>query len=254
VIEQDLDVGSSYFGSLNVRVQRRLSKGLSIIGNYIWSRLTEQDSWLNDTDPTPEKRISPFDRPQRIITAVSWDLPIGHGRLLNVNSKLANAIVGGWHLNSVYTWQVGAPLAWVNGSTTTPGDYVYFGGPGALPASLNNREANTTANGTPIPAFDTSLFNTNSANAFAYHIRTFSTTFPNVRADGINEWDPSLLKRIDVTERAYLQLRFEFFNVVNHPTFSPPNLQWSSGPSSFGVINSQSNRPRTIQAGARFVW
>jgi hypothetical protein len=254
VLAQDLDLGSSYFGSLNVRVQRRLSKGLSIIGNYIWSRLTEQDSWLNDSDLSPEKRISPFDRPQRIVTAVSWDLPIGKGRLLNVNSRIANAIVGGWHLNSVYTWQIGAPLSWVNGSTTTPSDYVYFGGPGALPASLNAREANTQANGTPIAAFDTSVFNTNSANAFAYHIRTFSTTFPNVRADGINEWDPSLLKRISVTEKAYVQLRFEFFNVVNHPTFGAPNVQWSSGPSSFGVINSQSNRPRTVQFGARVVW
>jgi hypothetical protein len=254
VLEQDLDAGSSYFDSLNVRVQRRLSKGLSIIGNYIWSRLGEQDSWLNDTDPVPEKRISPFDHPQRIVTAISWDLPIGRNRLVNLNSRVADAILGGWHLNSVYTWQMGGPLAWVNGSTTTPGDYVYFGGPGALAASLNARQANTTANGTPIPAFDTSLFNTNSANAFAYHIRTFSTTFANLRADGINEWDPSLLKSIHLTERAYLQLRFEFFNVVNHPTFAAPNLSWSSGASSFGVINSQANRPRTIQVGARFVW
>ena len=254
VIEQDLDAGSSYFDSLNVRVQRRLSKGLSVIGNYIWSRLGEQDSWLNDTDPTPEKRISPFDHPHRIVAAISWDLPVGKGRMLNVNSRLANAIVGGWHLNSVYTWQIGAPLAWVNGSTTTPGDYVYFGGPGALAASFNSRQANLTANGTPITAFDTTLFNTNSTQAFAYHIRTFSTTFPNLRADGINEWDPSLLKNINVTERAYVQLRFEFFNVVNHPTFGAPNLQWSSGASSFGVINSQANRPRTIQLGARFVW
>ena len=254
VLEQDLDAGSSYFGSLNVRVQRRLSKGISIIGNYIWSRLTEQDSWLNESDPVPEKRISPFDRPQRIVTNISWDLPIGKGRALNINSRLANALVGGWHLNSVYSWQVGAPLSWVNGSTTTPSDYVYYGGPGALPDSLNARQANTTANGTPISAFDTSLFNTNSTNAFAYHIRTFSTTFPNVRADGINEWDPSLLKRFDLAERAYLQLRFEFFNAVNHPTFGAPNVQWSSGPSSFGVINSQSNRPRTIQLGGRLVW
>ena len=124
----------------------------------------------------------------------------------------------------------------------------------ALTASLNNRQANLTANGTPITAFDTTLFNTNSTQAFAYHIRTFSTTFPNLRSDGINEWDPSMLKNFTVTERAYLQLRFEFFNVVNHPTFSPPNLQWNSGASSFGVINSQANRPRTIQLGARFVW
>jgi hypothetical protein len=93
---------------------------------------------------------------------------------------------------------------------------------------------------------------TNSSNTFSYHIRTFSTTFGNLRQDGLNEWDPSLLKDLHLTERAYIQLRFEVFNVLNHPTFAAPNLQATS--SSFGVISSQANRPRTIQLGARLVF
>jgi hypothetical protein len=44
IIEQDLDAGSSYFHSLNVRVERRLSQGLYVVGNYMWSHLIEQDS------------------------------------------------------------------------------------------------------------------------------------------------------------------------------------------------------------------
>ena len=252
VIEQNLNDGDSYFHSLNVRLQRRFSKGLTIIGNYQWSRLIEQDSWLNAGDPVPEKRVSPFDHPQRFVAAVSYDLPIGRGRAINLTSKWLNTIVGGWRLNSVYTFQTGAPLVWVNGSTTTPGDYVYFGGPGALTAGYNNRNTATTANGTALPSFDTALFATNSANAFAYHIRTFSTTFPNLRQDGLNEWDPSLLKNFHLTESAYFQLRFEVFDVLNHPTFAAPNLQATGG--SFGIISSQANRPRTVQAGARFVW
>jgi hypothetical protein len=71
---------------------------------------------------------------------------------------------------------------------------------------------------------------TNSTSAFAYHIRTFSTTFPNVRQDGLNEWDP----------------------LLNHPTFSAPNLQATNA--QFGVISSVANRPRAIQVGARFVF
>jgi hypothetical protein len=252
IIEQNLNVGSSYFHSLNVRLQRRLSRGLTIIANYQWSRLIEQDSWLNAGDPTPEKRVSPFDHPQRFVTALSYDLPIGRGRAINLRSKWVNAIAGGWHLNSVYTFQTGAPLVWVNGSTTTPGDYVFFGGPGALPASLNNRYTETSANGTALAAFDTTQFATNSANAFAYHLRTFSTTFPNLRQDGLNEWDPSMLKNFYFTEKAYFQLRFEVFNVLNHPTFGAPNLQGTGG--TFGVISTQANRPRTVQAGARLVW
>ena len=50
-------------------MERRLSHGLSAIVNYGWSKLIEQDSWLNDSDLEPEKRISPFDHPQRIVAA-----------------------------------------------------------------------------------------------------------------------------------------------------------------------------------------
>jgi hypothetical protein len=253
VLDQLANLGHSYFHSLNIRLERRLSHGVSAIVNYGWSRLIEQVSWLNDSDPVPEKRISPFDHPQRIVLALTYDLPVGRGQALNVNRRWLDAIVGGWHLNSVYTYQIGQPLNWDNGSTTTPGDYVFYGGPGALAASLNNRQANTTASGAALPAFNTSLFATNSANAFAYHIRTFSTTFPNIRQDAINEWDPSILKRFTTSEKTYLQLRFEFFNVLNHPNFAAP-ANMSATNSAFGVITAVANRPRTVQLGARFVF
>jgi hypothetical protein len=253
VLEQLANLGHSYYHSLNVRLERRLSHGLSAIVNYGWSKLIEQDSWLNDSDLEPEKRISPFDHPQRIVAAIMYDLPVGRGRALNIRSRALDAVAGGWHINSVYIYQIGAPLNWDNGSTTSPGDYVFYGGPGALSASFNNRQANATATGTALPAFNTALFATNSANTFAYHIRTFSTTFPNLRQDGINEWDPSILKEFHFAETKYLQLRGEFFNVLNHPNFSAPGTL-SATSSAFGVITSVANRPRTIQLGARIVF
>jgi hypothetical protein len=106
---------------------------------------------------------------------VSYELPFGKGRLVNLSSRWANLVAGGWHLNGIYTYQTGAPITWVKGSSNTPGDYVYFGGP----LNLNNRETNTMA-------FNMAAFDTKSADAFQYHIRTFSTTFPNLRQDGIN--------------------------------------------------------------------
>ena len=87
------------------------------------------------------------------------------------------------------------------GSTAAPpvpGDYVYFGGP----LNLQNRQTNGAA-------FDTSLFDTRAADQFQYRIRTFSTTYGDLRQDGINNFDTSLLKRFAITETAYLQLRFE---------------------------------------------
>jgi hypothetical protein len=242
VIELNHTAGSSFYESLNVRFQKRFSDGLTAAANYIYSKTIDRTTWLNDTDPAPEKRISPNDHPQRIVLATAYELPFGRGRKFSMGgSRTANIIFGDWGLNSIYTYQVGAPVTWVNGSTTSPGDYVYFG----APIVLDNRNNNS-------PAFNTTAFDTAAANQFQYHIRTFSTTFPNLRMDGINEWSPSVSKRFFFTESANLQLRLEAYNVLNHPTFGPPNTTATSA--AFGTITTQANRPRTLQIGARLVF
>jgi hypothetical protein len=244
VLEQNLNAGSSYFNSLNVRVQKRLSQGLSFTFNYSFSKLIERVTWLNASDPVPEKRISAIDHPNRFVTAITYELPLGRGRLVHFQSRWANSLAGGWVVNSVYTYQTGQPIQWTNGSTTSPGDYVYLGGP----IVVNNREADPG-----VPAFNVSAFDTKPADAFNYHLRTFPTMIGNLRQDGINQWDPSLLKRFQFTEKAYLQLRFEFFNVLNHPVFPTPNTTASN--TLFGTISgAQANRPRSIQLGARVVF
>jgi hypothetical protein len=243
IVEQNLSIGSSYFEAMMLRVEKRLSHGLSLTGNYTFSHLIEEDSWLNAAGPTLEKRISPFDHTNHFVIAATYELPIGKGKAVDLGSKWANTLVGGWMINNIYTYQTGAPILWTNGSSTSPGDYVYFGGPGAL--AVNPRETN-------VASFNTALFDTNSTQAFSYHIRTFSTTFPNVRSDGINQLDTSLLKRFAVTEHASLQLRFEAFNLLNRAAFSAPSTTVSS--SGFGLITAQANRSRTIQLGARLVF
>jgi len=238
VIAQDINLGSSYYESFNLRVQKRISRGLSVIANYMRSRMIDETTWLNDTDPTPEHRLSPFDHPNRISAAVVYELPFGVGRMVSFQSNLANKLLAGWRISSTYTFQVGAPVTFVNGSTTTPGDYVYFGGK----LDLNNRL-------TDGPAFNTSVFDLKSADQFQYHIRTFSSTFGDVRQDGINDWNISLLKEFHFKERASFRLQCDAFNVVNHPTFAAPNTQVSN--SAFGTITSQANRSRMLQISAK---
>ncbi|HKF55078.1 MAG TPA: hypothetical protein VKJ45_06530 [Blastocatellia bacterium] len=101
-------------------------------------------------------------------------------------------------------------------------------------------------------AFDTTQFVTSSSQQLQFHIRTFATTFGDLRQDGINNFDTSLLKQFAVREKSYFELRFEAFNVVNHPTFAAPNTTETNA--SFGLITAQANRPRQIQVGARFVF
>jgi hypothetical protein len=129
----------------------------------------------------------------------------------------------------------------VNGSSSSPGDYVYFGGP---------LDVNPRAVG--VPAFNTAVFDTKSTDTFNYHLRTFSTMFSNARADGINQFDPSLSKRFVIHESVSVQLRLEAFNALNHPVFAAPSTTASNV--AFGTITASANRFRTLQIGARFVF
>ena len=257
VVEQNATIGSSTFNSLNVRVEKRLSHGVSLIGTYAWSKLIEKDSWLNTTDPSLEKRISPFDHTHHFVTAVNYELPIGRGKLLNLDSRWLDTVVGGWQVNAIYSYQTGAPLLWENGSSNNPGDYVVCSvqipSTGGCPTysttmpnfAFNNRQ-------TVGSSFDTSYFVTASGSQFKYHIRTLPTTFSQYRQDGINNFDASVIKNFNVSESKYFQFRAEAFNVLNHPTFAVPNLAATNA--SFGVINAMANRPRQLQLGARFVF
>ncbi len=244
VFEFNNDIGSSTFQSLNVRLQKRYAHGLTLTTNFIYSKMMEQLSWLNDSDPSLERRVSPNDRPLRIVISGVYELPIGAHKALDLHSHLANTLLGGWRLTSVFSRQAGAPINWVNGSSTSPGDYVYFGGP----LDLNNRQTNN------VSAFNKSVFDTLSTDQFQYHLRTFSTTFGNLRADGINSLDSSLLKRFALSSegRKFFELRGEVFNVANHPVFAAPNTQATS--SAFGTISSTVNRFRTLQVSARLVF
>ncbi len=74
-----------------------------------------------------------------------------------------------------------------------------------------------------------------------------------MRMDGINQWDPSIMKNFHITEKSFFQLRFEMFNVLNHPVFPAPNMVGTN--KAFGTITgAQANRPRSIQLGAHFVF
>jgi hypothetical protein len=241
VVMNDNSVGSSYYNSFNFRVQRRLSHGVSLIGAFMRSKMIDQTTWLNDSDPVPERRISPFFRPMRFSLASTYELPVGRGKTVNIQSRLLNAIVGGWQVTGTYQYQIGGPLTWLNGSTNNPGDYVYLGG------KLDSQPRNVDGY-----AFDVTKFNNVTANQFQYHVRTFSTTFSDVRSDGINEVAGSILKKFYLGEKRYLQLRAEAFNILNHPVFAAANNTASS--SAFGTISSVANRPRLIQIVARLAF
>ncbi len=245
VLVQNNTAGGSWYNSLNFRVEKRYSDGLSLIGNYAYSKFMEQDDYLNDSDTRLETRVSPFDHPHHIAIGFSYDFPIGKGRRFDLHNRLADALIGGWVTNGIYQWEIGAPIVWTANFAYCPTPSAACNGFGG-PINLNSSNGNGQA-------FNLAAFDLKSADQPSDTIRTFSTTFGNLRQQDLNELDASILKNFNFNESTYFQLRLEAYNVLNHPVFAAPTVS-SATSSTFGLIQSQANSPRAIQIGARFVF
>jgi len=233
VTNQAVNDGSSYYQSLNLRLEKRYSKGLTVQANFAYSKLIDQTTLLNSFDPSPEKSLDSIDRPLRGSVVASYELPVGKGKPFASSApRVVDQIIGGWVVNATFTKQSGAVLSW--------GNVIYLGGP----VDVNPTNIYHT--------FNTAVFDTKSADQLTDNIRTFPATFGNLRADGTDNVDASMLKNFTLHERLRLQLRAEFFNALNHPQFSAPNLSPTS--STFGTITSQANNTREIQFALRLLW
>ena len=231
ITEQNAPFGSSYYNAVDVRLEKRPGNGITILANYQFSRLIERTTYLNNFDPAPEQRISPYDHTHHFVGAVTYDLPYGRGRAFGGNaSRWLDLPLGGWTVNGVYTYQTNAPLTW--------GNVTYLGGP------IDLQPRNTTSTAINIDAF--------SRVTPVNNIRTFQSQFSNLRYDAINNLDSSVLKNFNFRENLYFQLRLEAFNTFNRPQFGGPNLTPSSA--TFGQITGTANGPRVLQVGGRLVF
>jgi hypothetical protein len=223
--------GGSYFHQLAARMQKRFSSGLQFSVNFQHSRLMEQVSRLNASDPTLEKRISGSDRPNRLVFTGTYELPFGTGkRFASGAGRLVNTLVGDWALASVYVRQSGAVLGW--------SEVIYYGGD----LQWNPRNISRV--------FDTTQFNTNSSQQLAQHFRTFPSQFNNLRSDRTSNVNITVTKDFHLFERAKLQFRAEAFNACNRAQFAAPNMSPTS--SAFGVTTATTQQqPRAIQMALR---
>jgi len=225
--------GSSYFHTLQLRLEKRMASGVALMVNYQYSRLIEKRSYLNLSNLAPEKRVASEDRPQRLVVSTVYQLPFGQGKRFGAAADpvVARAI-GGWSISGAYTRASGVALDW--------GNVIYYGGDLNYDARGVNR------------AFDTARFNTDTRQQLASNIRTFPSRFGNLRQNGPNNFDLSVLKDTAITEGLRIQFRTEFFNALNHVQFGAPNTSATS--SSFGTITGQYNLPRTVQMALKLVW
>jgi len=222
-IATSFPAGWSYYHSLQLSAEKRLSRGLTFQSAWTWSKFMEAAGYLNDTDPYLEKVVSVEDFPHRFTLSAIWELPVGRGQPLlgNASGVLAH-LLSGWQYQCVYEGQAGDALGF--------GNSIFTGSLKAIPLPVGKR--------TPERWFNTEAgFDRDPRNQLASNLRTMPSRYTGIRADGINNFDMSLFKTFRIREGLRAQFRFETYNTMNHVQFDVPDTNPVS--TAFGTINAE---------------
>jgi hypothetical protein len=237
-------VGDSVYHGFTLRAERAFAQGLLFQGSYTSAKLIDNvnerfvggANFINPFDLNSARSVSPNDISQRFVGNFVYELPLGRGHRY-LSKGIGGFILGNWQASGIITFQTGTPIA-VTATCSTQlsgiGCYADRNGVGALPEDKRTLDKyfNTAAYTNPLP----------------FSLGTGSRTEPNLRNPGQIAFDSVLSRWQPIREGMRLQLRFEMYNMLNHPNLGSPAASVTA--TNFGQITSK-NGNRTMQAALR---
>jgi hypothetical protein len=219
---------------------------------FVGSHNGEAQDWQN---LSYEHSISPQDVKYQFTGEVSYDLPVGADRAINLHG-VGNAIVGGWTVNAIGYLSTGVPIA----SPLSGVNPSYFAQRADLTCDPSKGAPHTVAvwftdTCFPLPGTE-ATGNPNDANPLVPG--TAPAYLDNVRTRGARDLDLSLFKTYQIGETRALRFDVSSYNITNTPQYgypSVPNIVGATQQSlPFGLITNTINTPRQFQFGARFTF
>jgi hypothetical protein len=249
--------GKSSYHSLQAHYEKRFQHGLQLQASYTWAHSLDISSnanlgpTQNNSDfrdfrfPGAEYGNSDFDVRHRFVFSSIYELPLGRGKqFLGHASGLANEIVGGWQMANIVSITTGNWYTVLDGSGNFANADSNAGGASQRPDQIGDPHAKPCLSGT---YFNTCAFGDPAAGSFGNVGRN------TIQGPGNKDWDFSLFKTFSIVEKAHLEFRAEFFNILNHTNFlfaksGPQNGNGSTilGASQFGFLTAARD-PRQIQ-------
>jgi hypothetical protein len=204
---------ANYHG-LQATLTQRSWHGLNYVLGYTWAHAIDFVSL--------QRAAQPQDSGRPDLERASSDLDIRHRFTLSLTYDLPSVeswahLLDGWQINSIVTLQTGPPYSAVDFENDT-----------SLTGEFSDRW-NVIGNPESIPNFSTSgpipVEQVLSQPEFGHFGNSGRNTF---RAPGLKVWDFSLVKTWKATEQVSVQLRAEFFNILNHPNFANPAILFNN--------------------------
>lgn len=255
-VEYTDPVGFGNYDGLQASLTRVMHDGLSVTAAYTYSHSldnTPEELETNSGDAPNGRNYnawygnSDFDVRNRISANYVYELPFGHGKPM-LQSGPAAWVLGNWTTSGVYTFYSGHPFqaAWSSESSlldaygfavavpnqSAPVHYVHH----QTCWFYDSKNSACGASGTT-PFSDPGNYNIGN-------VGRNTLIGPQTQL-----FDFALYKTFPFTESINTQIRWEVFNLANHPVFGQPSGNASS--SSVGSITSLSADPRVMQFALR---
>jgi len=240
--------GHSILHSISVRARKRLSRGISFGGSYVWSRAYDNASSFgsgtgsvaqNDQDLGAEWGRSSFERRNAVNVDYAIELPWGAGRhWLNNNGTLAH-LFGGWTWSGNFVAQSGSPF-----TVRVVGNYVDVGSGvnGTLRADYNGSDI-YVSDPTTLRFFNTDAFSIPASGTFGNATRNL------IIGPGSHNLNMNVSKNVTFPRNRGMTIRLQATNVLNTVQFS--SIDTSVNSPTFGQVTAV--RPmRSVQLLLRF--
>jgi hypothetical protein len=242
-------IGNSTYNSLKASVRHSSGRG-EILAVYTYSKSIDQASNLGDqvnpTNPKLSRGLSSFDMRQNFV--VSYTAHLSAARLLHISNRWGN----GWDLSGITRFSTGFPVTLMNfgdtslwgtqsnGINNLPVDEPSYQA-GALELNHNPRNGKSY--------FNTAQFSVPALGDPGNARRRFFS------GPGIDNYDMSLQKSVNLPQSRSIVLRVEAFNVFNHAQFyGPQSVNGNiTNSNEFGYVVSAA-APRLMQLAAKFVF
>jgi len=225
------DSANAVYNALAVKVTKRFSGNLTLTTAYTHAVSLDDSSGIrvqgydtlfpqNSHCQRCERGLSSFDTRERLVIAPLYDLPVGTGKMLNINNKLVDTLIGGWQVGGIIMLQTGIPesltISNLDNSITQSG----YDRPSSTGVS--------TPGFTPSPAggwYDRAAYVVAPQGQFGNLGRDTAT------APGIYDINAEVHKnfRMPYNEKHQVQLRVEAFNLFNHPNWGQPQRNILAG-------------------------
>lgn len=233
--------GNSIYNSLQMKLQKRTSYGLSFLASYTWEHdLGRGQNWVNPDLYMAQKSNIGGQPAQTFVLSYTYALPFGHGEHFGASwNKWTNAVLGNWELSGITSYSTGLPF---NPTVTSTLD----NGNGDAP----NRICNGAVSNPSIQEwFNPACFTSPGINKFG------NSGFNMLYGPSFEDWDMALMKNLHISESKYFQFRAEFYNTFNEVNFGLPNSLVCTGCGT-GTITSLAStyNPRLVQFGLKLYY